>query len=174
LSEVDVDGLVLRYLLIELIRVFDRAVLYTGRASRAFVLQNVPGSSNQGYPKVSCFSFYTVNVSIRQDLYVWMPADLDQFGCKYSYGAVVGGKGLVKLGHMAAYGRCLVNQVYLETRSGKVKRGLNSADPSADNHHISEIPAFETLTNIVCETFANLGFTVRQFFVHFSLSLSSE
>jgi hypothetical protein len=109
LGEIDVDGFTLRYLLIELIRVFDRAVFYTGRATPASVLQDVPGLSSQGYPKVSCFSFYTVNVSIRQDFYVGMPADLDQFGRKYSYGAVIGGKGLVKLGHMAANGRCLVH-----------------------------------------------------------------
>jgi hypothetical protein len=34
-----------------------------------------------------------------------MPADLDQFGRKYSHGAVIGGIGLVELGHMAANGR---------------------------------------------------------------------
>ena len=83
----------------------DRAVFYTGRTTRAFVLQNIPGLSNQGYLKVSCFSFYTVNVSIRQDLYIGMPADLDQFGREYSHGAVIGGVGLVKLSHMAANGR---------------------------------------------------------------------
>jgi hypothetical protein len=32
-------------------------------------------------------------------------ADLDHLGCEYSSGAVIGGKGLVKLGHMAANGR---------------------------------------------------------------------
>jgi hypothetical protein len=38
LSEVDMDGLILRYLLIELIRVFDRAVFDAGRTARALVL----------------------------------------------------------------------------------------------------------------------------------------
>ena len=38
LSEVDVDGFVLRYLLIELIRVFGRAVFDAGRTARAFAL----------------------------------------------------------------------------------------------------------------------------------------
>jgi hypothetical protein len=148
LSEIDMDGFVLRYFLIELIRVFDRAVFYTGRTTPAFVLQNISGLSNQGYPEVSCFSFYTVNVSIRQDFYVGMPADLDQFGRKYSYGAVIGGKGLVKLGHMAANGRCLVHQINLKTRSGKIKRGLDPADPSTDNHYITKMT--------VCETFIEL------------------
>ena len=117
LSEVDMDGFILRYLLIKLIRVFDRAVFYAGRTTRAFVLQNIPGLLNQRYLKVPCFAFYTVNFSIGEDLYVGMPADLDQFGREYSDGAVIGRKGLVKLGHMAANGRCLVDQVNLKTRS---------------------------------------------------------
>ena len=59
----------------------------------------------QRYVKVSCFPFYTFNFSIGEDFYIWMPADLDQLGCEYSHGAVIGRKGLVKLGHMAANGR---------------------------------------------------------------------
>jgi hypothetical protein len=103
------DGFILRYFLIKLIRIFDRAVFYTGSTTRAFALYNISGLSNQGYLEVSCFSLYTFNFSIGQDLYIGMPADLDQFGREYSDGAVIGGKGLVKLGHMAANGRCLVD-----------------------------------------------------------------
>jgi hypothetical protein len=156
LSEVYMDGLILRYFLIKLIRVFDRAVFYAGSTTRAFALYNISGLFNQGYLEVSCFPYYTVNFSIGQDLYIGMPADLDQFGREYSNGAVIGGKGLVKLGHMAANGRCLVDQVNLKTSSGKIKRGLNTADPSTDNHNITKITACETFTNTVCETFTNL------------------
>ena len=155
------DGFILRYFLIKLIRVFDRAVFYTGSTTRAFVLYNVSGLLDQGYLEVSCFPFYTVNFSIGQDLYIGMPADLDQFGREYSNGAVIGGKGLVKLGHMAANGRCLVDQVNLKTSSGKIKRGLNTADPSTDNHNISKIT--------VCETFTKL---FNLFFFHFYPPLS--
>jgi hypothetical protein len=87
------------------IRDLDRTVLYTGRATRAFSLYNVSGLFVQGDLEVSCFSFYTVNFSVGQDLYIGMPADLDQFGREYSHGAVIGGIGLVKLGHMTANGR---------------------------------------------------------------------
>jgi len=38
LSEIDMDGFILRYFLIKLIRVFNRAIFYTGRTTRAFVL----------------------------------------------------------------------------------------------------------------------------------------
>jgi len=115
------DGLILRYLLIKLIRVFDRAVFDTGRTTRAFAFYNISGFFNQGYLEVPCFTFYTVNFSVGQNLYIGMPADLDQFGREYSDGAVIGGKGLVKLSHMPANGRCFVNQVNLKTSSAKIK-----------------------------------------------------
>ena len=166
LSEIDMDGLILRYLLIKSIRVFDRTVFYTGRTTCAFVLQNIPGLPNQRYLEVSCFPLYTINFSVGQDLYIGIPADLDQFGREYSDGAVIGGKGFVKLGHMAANGRRLFDQVNLKTRSGKIKRRLNAADPSTDNHHISKMTACETFANTVCETFTNLVFNFFEFFIH--------
>ena len=80
LSEVYMDGFVLRYFLIKSIRVFDRAVFYTGSTTRAFALDDISGLLNQGDLEVPCFPFYTVNFSIGQDLDIGMPADLDQFG----------------------------------------------------------------------------------------------
>jgi len=66
--------------LIVWIRDLNRAVLYTGPTTRAFVLYNVSGLFIQGDLEISCFPFYTVNFSIGQNLYIGMPADLDQFG----------------------------------------------------------------------------------------------
>ena len=80
LSEVYMDGFILRYFLVVLIRILGGAILYTGSAARAFLLDNIPGLLQQGYREVSLFPFYTVNFRIRQDFYVGMPADLDQFG----------------------------------------------------------------------------------------------
>ena len=172
LSEIDVDGFILRYLLIKLIRVFYRTIFYTGRTTRAFVFQNISGLFSQGYLEVSCFALYSVKFSVRQDLYVWMPADLDQFGCEYSDGAVIGRKGLVKLGHMAANGRRLVDQVNLKTRIGKIERGLNTANPSTDNHDISKMIVCVSFTHAVRETFTNLVFNYFSYFFHFSMSSS--
>jgi hypothetical protein len=90
--------------LIVWIRDLYRAVFYTSCTTRAFVLDNVSRLFIQGDPEVSCFPCYTVNFSIGQDLYVRVPADLDQFGREYSHRAVIGGIGLVKLGHMATNG----------------------------------------------------------------------
>jgi hypothetical protein len=100
--------------LIIFIRDLDRAVLHTGTATRTFFLFNVSGLLDQGDVEFTCFSFYPVNFSVGEDLYIGMPADLDQFGREYSDGAVIGGKGLVKLRHMAANGRRLVDQVNLK------------------------------------------------------------
>jgi len=78
-----------------------------------------------------------------------MPADLDQFGCKYSDGAVIGGKGLVQLGHLAANGRCPVDQIDLKTRCREVERGLNTADSPTDNHHITAMTVYGTIIELV-------------------------
>jgi hypothetical protein len=136
----------------------DWAVLNTGTATRTFFLFNVSGLLYQGYIEFTCFSFYPVYFSIGQNLYIGMPADLDQFGREYSNGAVIGGKGLVQLGHMAANGRRLVDQVNLKTRSGEIKRGLNTADPPTDNHDVSKIILCDAFMNTVRETFSNLSF----------------
>jgi hypothetical protein len=167
LSEIDMDGFVLRYVLVKWIRVLNRAVFYTGRTTCALVLQNIPGLSNQGDPEVPCFSFYTVNVSIGQDLYVGMPADLDQFRRKNSYRAVIGGKGLVKLGHVAANGRRLVHQIDLKTRSGKIKGSLDPADSPTDDHDIPKMTALETFAHTVCEASTNPVLNFFQFSFHF-------
>jgi len=80
LREIDVDGFIIGYILIKLIRILYRAVLRADGTTGALVLQNVSGLLSQCYSEISRLSDYTVNVGIRQDLYVWMPADLGQFG----------------------------------------------------------------------------------------------
>jgi hypothetical protein len=82
-----------------------------------------------------------------------MPADLDQFRCENSHGAVVGGKGLVQLRHMTANAWRLLNQIDLETGGSKIERGLNTADSSADNHYVSNIPVLETLAHLFSDLF---------------------
>ena len=98
------NSLIRGQVLIVWIRNLDRAVLDAGATARAIVLNDVSGFLRQAYLKVSCLSVYIVNFSIRQDLYVGMPADLDQFGREYSHRAVVGRIGLVQLGHLTADG----------------------------------------------------------------------
>ena len=72
-------GFVRRYFLIELIRVDNRTVLNTGRTTGAAVFNDIPGLFYQGDLEISCLSFDAFNFGIAQDLYILMPADLDQF-----------------------------------------------------------------------------------------------
>ena len=72
-------GLVVRNFLVKGIRVLDRTIFYTCRTAGALVLDDVAGFLGQGDREISCLPLYTVNFRKCQNLYVWMPADLDQF-----------------------------------------------------------------------------------------------
>jgi hypothetical protein len=61
LGIIDVDGLVIRYFLIKLVRVVDRTVFYTGGTTRAFVFYDVSGLLSEGNPKISCLPFYFID-----------------------------------------------------------------------------------------------------------------
>jgi hypothetical protein len=141
-------GLVVGDILVEAIGILHRAILHAGGAAGTLVFDDVARLFGQRDRKVACLSADTVDFGVGENFDVGMPADLDQFGREDSHGAVIGGIGLVKLGHMAANGRGLLDQINLITNFGKIKRGLNAADPSTDNHYISEIA--------VCKTFAKL------------------
>jgi hypothetical protein len=143
------NGFILRNFLIKLVGVFYRAIFHTGSTTRAFILDNISGLFNQSYFEVSCFPFDTINFGISQDLYIRMPSNLDELRSEYSYGAVVGGKGLIELGHMTANGRRLVDKVHFKTRRGKVKGCLHATDPAADNHYVSKITPRETLPELL-------------------------
>jgi hypothetical protein len=80
LRKINMDRLTRRQVLIVRIRDLDRAVLHAGTTARAFVLDNVSGLFIQGDPEISPVPLDPVNFSISQHFYVWMPADLDQFG----------------------------------------------------------------------------------------------
>jgi hypothetical protein len=167
LSKVDMDGFVLGYFLIKSVRDFDRAVFDTGRATRAPAFDNVSGFFSQCDPEVSFVAFDTVNFGITQDLYVRMPADLDQFWREYSDGTLIGREGLVQLGHLAADGGALINQVNFKARIAKVECGLHTADSPADDHDVPKIIVSESLTQTAREAFTNLVFDDFSYFFHF-------
>jgi hypothetical protein len=132
-----------------LIRVFDRAVFHAYGTARAFVFLDVSRLSVEGYLEIAFVPCNALYVSIRQYFYIRMPADLDQFGCEYSHAAVVGRKGLVQLGHMAADRGRPLDQIDLEPRGAEIEGGLNAADPSTDDQDVSEVAAFEALAKLL-------------------------
>ena len=79
LGKVYMDGLVVRYSLVELIRVFNRAVLYTDSAPGTFALINIPGLFDHRNREVSCFPFYALNLGIGYHLYIGMPFAFNKF-----------------------------------------------------------------------------------------------
>ena len=54
--------------------------------------------------KVPLFAFNPVYLGAGDKADIEMPADLDQFGRDNSHGTIIGGKGLVQLGHYPANG----------------------------------------------------------------------
>jgi hypothetical protein len=156
------DSFIFGYFLVKFIRVFNRTIFHAGSASRALILLNISGLSGQAYFKITSFTLYTINFSVTQDFYIRVPSNLDELRCKYSDRAVISGKGLVKLSHVAADGRGFINQINLKTRSGEVERSLNTTDSSTNYHYVSEITTGNTATKLF-----NL------FFFHVSMSLSA-
>jgi hypothetical protein len=81
------------------------ALFRTGTTGNALVYVNVTGGLNDRRLKVTRLPGQTLHFSQGQELDVGMPADLDQFRRDDSHGALVGGEGLVELGHDPTNGR---------------------------------------------------------------------
>jgi hypothetical protein len=139
LRKVDMDSFVERQILIVRVGDLDRAVLRAGRTACAPVFDDVSRPFGQGDFEISRFTLHPVNVGMCQEHDVRMPAAFEKFWRLDTHGAVIGGEGLIELGHLATDGRRLVNEVDLETGAGKIERSLYTADPAADNQDIAEI-----------------------------------
>jgi hypothetical protein len=87
--------------------------------------------------KVTLFAFNALNIGEGDQLYVNVPADLDQFWRDNSHGAVIGGEGFIQLGHNAANGGGSLNEIHVKAGVGKIQRALHPGDPSADHKHRS-------------------------------------
>jgi hypothetical protein len=75
----------------------DRTNFSTISAPRTFVKIDISRTSVQGDFKITGFAGYFFNLGCGVELYVYVSADLDQFGRDNSHGTVIGGKGLVQL-----------------------------------------------------------------------------
>jgi hypothetical protein len=80
-------------------------------AAGAFLQEYGSGLLGQGDVEITGLAANFLQFGEGVDFDVGVPADLDQLGGDNSHGAVVGGKGLVDLGHVAADGRTLLHQV---------------------------------------------------------------
>jgi hypothetical protein len=74
-------------------------------------------------------------IAVRQKLYVQMPADLDQFGRDNSHRTVIGGEGLVQLGHQSTDGGRLFHEVHQVSGVGKIQGCLHSGDTASHDQN---------------------------------------
>jgi hypothetical protein len=82
----------------------DGAYLRAFSAACAFGKINKPRLFPYPGSKMPRIALKTEKFCICDEFYIQMPADLDQFRRDDSHGTVIGGKGLVQLGHQPAYG----------------------------------------------------------------------
>ena len=85
----------------------DRTGLDATAAPGAAVHNNASSALLDFYFKIPRGPFHRFQIRIGDEFNVQVPADLDQFGRDDSHGAIVGGEGLVQLGHDAADGWAL-------------------------------------------------------------------
>jgi hypothetical protein len=78
-----------------------RTIFNARAASRAAIFNDGAGAFSDFDFEISRGSLDRFQISVGDQLDVHVPADLDQFGGDNSHGTIVGGKGLVQLGHDA-------------------------------------------------------------------------
>ena len=93
----------------------EATLLWAGFCARgtgnAQLCVHVPGRLNDGDFEITDLPSETVDVGQCQQFDVGVPADLDQFRRDNSHGALIGGEGLVQLGHDPTNGRRCLDQV---------------------------------------------------------------
>jgi len=120
--------------LVELAGHCHRANLGTITTAGATLQVDVTRLSPDGDLKTPRLTGYMFHLREGEQFDVQVPADLDQFGRDDSHGAIVGGEGLVQLGHDPADGSPFLYQIYFIARIGKVKGCLHPGDAAADHH----------------------------------------
>jgi hypothetical protein len=112
-----------------------RTIFNARAASRAAVFNNAAGAFFDFDFEIAWGSLDRFQISVGDQLDVHVPADLDQFGRDNSHGTVVGGEGLVQLGHDAPDRWRFFEQVDVVSGICQIEGRLHSRDPASDNHH---------------------------------------
>jgi hypothetical protein len=120
-----------------LIRNFRRALRRAIAAGDALFHVDKTGAFGDGDSEVALTAGYGLDIGKSMELDILMPADLDQFGRDYSHRAIIRRKGLVQLGHHAADGGRLFNDVHIIAGICKVKGSLHTGNATSDYYHRS-------------------------------------
>jgi hypothetical protein len=116
------------------VRHLDGADLGAFPATGTFGKIHIPGFLADFCPEIARLPFQCQNFRSGFQLDVQMPADLDQFGRDDSHGTVIGGKRFVQLGHEAADGSGLFQQINVIAGIGKINGRLHAGDAGTDHH----------------------------------------
>jgi hypothetical protein len=73
------DGLTAGDRLVERVRVGNRAIFDAGSAAAAFIFPDIPGFLDEPDFEVPRLTLDRLDLGMGEDLYVFLPADLDQF-----------------------------------------------------------------------------------------------
>ena len=113
---------------------FSWALLSTEAAGNTFRRVYIAWGLNDFDFKISLFPGNAFHLGEGQELNVEMPADLDQFGRKDSHGAVIGGEGLVQLGHDTTDGGRPFHEIDIVAGIGQIQSCLHSGNASTHHH----------------------------------------
>ena len=114
---------------------FGRAFLSTETAGNTLRRVHIAWGLNDFDFKIPLFPGDAFHLGEGQEFNVEMPADLDQFGREDSHGTVIGGEGLVQLGHDPTDGGGPFHKVDIITGIGQIQCGLHPGNASTDHHH---------------------------------------
>jgi hypothetical protein len=113
---------------------FGWALFGTETTGNAFRHVHIARVLNHFHFKIPLFPGDAFYLGEGEKLNVEMPADLDQFGRENSHGTVIGGEGLVQLGHEATDGGGPFHKVDKIAGIGQIQCGLHP-DNASTNHH---------------------------------------
>ena len=103
---------------IEFILDRDRTLFRTGAAAGTEIFVYVTGFFAHLELKRTHFTAHLFNLAVGQEIDFGMPTGIQQLGRENSDGAIVSGKGLIQLGHLAANARQRLHQMNLDTHFG--------------------------------------------------------
>ena len=111
-----------------------RADLGAGAAGVALGRVDVAGFPVQGDGEMARLAFQPLDFGLGENLDVRMLGHLDELGGNQTGGTVVGGEGLVQLGHDPADGDVPFHQVHFVARGRRIQAGLHPGDAAAHHH----------------------------------------
>jgi hypothetical protein len=119
------------------------------------VLADMAGFLPDFYLEMPLFTLDIFHFTVGEKLYVRILSHGDQFRRKDTGGAIVGGEGLVELGHTPTDARLTFDEIDLVTRFRQVQRSLNSGYSASDDKSRTYY--------VLC--FGHSIFTFRQFLI---------